>query len=92
MNFEQSLQILGIEKYSERIFHSNSHGELFHLLDYINMANNLKKYKKKYGNTGWFAEWFDSVVEVAEEKWERPESVFQHIEKILSTCNDKPKT
>ena len=77
MNFKESLQILGIEKYSERIFNSNSHGELFHLQTYFILAEGL-------GKTDWFADWFDSVVEFAEENWERPESIFQHIDKIIT--------
>ena len=38
MTFEESLKNLGIEEYADRIFNSNSHGELFHLLDYISLA------------------------------------------------------
>lgn len=67
---------MNIEDYGERIFNSNSHGELFHLMDYIMLAQSLP-------DTSWFREWFVSVVEQAEQKWERPESVFQHITKIL---------
>ncbi len=76
MNFTESLEALGIEKYSDRIFNSNSHGELFHLVDYVVIADAL-------GKTDWFKEWFESVVKEAEETWQRPESVFQHISKIL---------
>ena len=35
MNFEEALKKLNIEDYKEAIFNSNSHGELFHLMDYI---------------------------------------------------------
>ena len=76
MNFKESLQILGIEKYQERIFNSNSHGELFHLIDYIALAGILKDKKD-------FSEWFEITVEYAEKNWKRPESVFQHIPKLL---------
>ncbi len=76
MDFKEALQILGIEKYAERILNSNSHGELFHLPQYFMLAETLK-------NAEWFAEWFEDIVKQAEEKWNRPESIFQHISKIL---------
>jgi len=76
MNFKEATEILGIEKYAERIFNSNSQGELFHLQTYFVLAESL-------GKTKWFAKWFDSVVKFAEENWERPESIFQHIDKII---------
>ena len=74
--FKKALQTLEIEKYYERIFNSNSHGELFHLLDYILLA-------EIFNNEKWFAEWFEEVVKYAEKNWKRPESVFQHIPKLL---------
>ena len=76
MDFKEALTILGIEEYAERIFNSNSHGELFHLQQYFALAETL-------GKTDWFADWFKQIVEFAEKEWERPESVFQHIHKIL---------
>ena len=76
MTFNEALTILGIEEYSERIFNSNSHGELFHLLQYFQLAEAL-------GETDWFGEWFKKTVEIAEKEWKRPESVFQHISKLL---------
>jgi len=76
-NFNEALQVLGIEKYAERIWHSNSHGELFHLEQYVDMANAI-------GETDWFAEWVDHIVKWAEKEWDRPESVFQHLFRILS--------
>lgn len=76
MEFKEALKILGIEKYAERIFNSNSHGELFHLQQYFVLAGLV-------GKTNWFARWFEAVVKQAEKEWKRPESVFQHIEKIL---------
>ena len=79
MTFKEALKILDIEEYEERIFHSNSHGELFHLLDYIIMA---KIYQKMEDKT-WFRPWFIGLVKYAEEHWKRPESVFQHIIKGL---------
>lgn len=76
MTFNEAIGKLGIEEYSERIFHSNSHGELFHLEDYILLA-------ESFDDLSWFKDWFDSVVRLAEENWQRPESVFQHIPQIL---------
>ena len=77
MNFNEALKVLGIEDYAERIFNSNSHGELFHLHQYIQLANLLKE------DTGWFRGWFEETVKWAEENWQRPESIFQHILKTL---------
>ncbi len=76
MNFKEATEILGIERYAERIFKSNSHGELFHLQTYFVLAKHL-------GKTDWFSDWFDEVVKYAEENWERPESIFQHIDKVV---------
>lgn len=74
--FEQALKKLGIEEYSDRILHSNSHGELFHLSDYVVIAECLE-------DSSGFKEWFEEVVKFAEENWKRPESVFQHILKLM---------
>ena len=76
MNFDEALKKLGIEKYSKRIFNSNSHGELFHIQQYSDLAEAII-------DPSWFSEWFDCIVDYAENNWERPESVFQHIVKIL---------
>ncbi len=78
MNFQDALKKLGIEEYAERIFKSNSHGELFHLDQYIVLA-------KMGGDLSWFAPWFESLVQWAENNWERPESIFQHMGQILLT-------
>jgi len=78
MEFVKILEKLGIEKYAKRILNSNSHGELFHIQQYYVLADTLPQ-----GHLDWFPEWFDEVVKYAEENWERPESVFQHIDKIL---------
>ena len=76
MSFIESLQILGIEKYAERIFHSNSNGELFHLEQYIALAEDI-------GKLDCFATWFEHLVSLAEERLEYPEYIFQHIYEIL---------
>ena len=77
MSFKEALKILNIEEYGERIFSSNSHGELFHCADYILLADAFKE------DAEWFKGWFEAVIEWAEKNWDRPESVFQHIPKIL---------
>ncbi|MEQ9091802.1 MAG: hypothetical protein RIE52_11970 [Balneola sp.] len=76
MNLEEVFKKLGIEDYAERIFNSNSRGELFHLEQYFVLAEEVD-------DTEWFAHWFKETVREAEKKWERPESVFQHIGKIF---------
>ena len=73
MTFQKALKILGIEDYAERIWKSNSHGELFHLDQYFIMAKAFKD------DPSWFRPWFESVVHIAEKRWDRPESIFQHI-------------
>jgi len=77
MTFNEALKKLGIEDFGERIFNSNAHGELFHLADYILLAKSVK-------DVSWFRPWFLSVVAVAEQDWERPDSIFQHIGTILA--------
>lgn len=78
MNFKEAFVKLGIEKYGERIFNSNSHGELFHLYDYVELARMFDSIDES-GGIDLFKEWFVVTVKYAEENWERPESVFQHI-------------
>ena len=43
MNFKEALSYLNLEDYSERIFNSNIRGELFHLQDYIVLAEYFKE-------------------------------------------------
>lgn len=83
MTFKEALKVLNIENYENRIFYSNSHGELFHLMDYIMIAETISEKRKEK-----FREWFEEVVRIAEECWDRPESVFQHIVKILNDCEE----
>lgn len=82
MEFKEALKKLGIEKYGERIFNGNSHGELFHLYDYISLAENIE-------DTEWFPEWFDTIIKHAEDNWKRPESVFQHVTTFLKESLNK---
>jgi len=77
MTFQEALQKLNIEDYADRIFNSNSHGELFHCWDYISITKAIKD------DATWFRPWFEEVVKWAEANWERPESIFQHIITIL---------
>lgn len=78
MTFQEALEILNIEDYGERIFNSNSHGELFHLIQYIRLAELFEG-----SDVSKFREWFIEIVKDAEKTWNRPESVFQHIETIF---------
>ncbi len=75
MSFLGALKKLNIEEYAERIWRSNSHGEIMHVFDYIQIAR-LK-------DVNWFRKWFVEVVARAEKEWERPESIFQHIPKLI---------
>lgn len=81
MNIQQALKTLNIEDYSERIFNSNSHGELFHIHGYIFLAEIVSD-MNKVGPFD-FRSWFEDVVKYAESNWPRPDVVFQHIEKIF---------
>ena len=81
MTFKKALTVLGIEDYGRRIFNSNSHGELFHLSDYLCLA--------EMEDVSWFRGWFERAVRFAEENWKRPESVFQHIPKMLELWSKK---
>lgn len=76
MTFKEALKKLDIEDYEERIFNSNSHGELFHIFDYIAIAESLT-------DASWFRAWFVIIVAAAEKNWKRPESVFQHVLRVL---------
>lgn len=77
MNLKEALKILNIEDYEQRIVQSNSHGELFHLDQYFQLAEIFKDSKTN------FREWFVYTVNFAEQNWKRPESIFQHILKAL---------
>ena len=85
MTFEKALKELNIEDYADRIFSSNSHGELCHLNDYVLIAESLEEDKKQY-----FRALFLEAVKYAENNWDRPESMFQHIPGIVIkySCED----
>jgi hypothetical protein len=74
---KDALKRLGVNDFRERIFNSNSHGELSHLLDYAIMSSWMKDEELLK-----FRPWFLLVVKWAGETWEYPEYVFQHIKKI----------
>jgi len=76
MTFKKVLKKLNIEDYEKRIFNSNSHGELFHIQDYIILAS-------FDGDMSWFRDWFTNLIKWTDENCERPESVFQHIPELL---------
>jgi hypothetical protein len=80
MNLQTALETLDIADYGERIFRSNSHGELFHLMDYAMLADVFSPTGEKVSS---FRPWFQATVKFAEENWSRPESIFQHIPKML---------
>lgn len=79
MTFKGALEKLGIQDFEERVYNSNSRGELFHIYDYIAIAQALEASNE----LDRFREWFVAVVREAEETHNRPASVFQHILKIL---------
>lgn len=83
ISLDEVFKILNIEEYKERILNSNSHGETFHLVDYIIIAQEIRDKPEKIAE---FKVFFENVVAFANENWARPESVFQH---ILSICNGK---
>lgn len=80
MTFKEALKILNIEEYQERIFNSNSSGELYHLQDYIGLANFFKDYPTA---VPYFKKYFEEAVEDAYKNWERPQSIFQHLKEIF---------
>lgn len=84
-SFDEALDILGIEEFRGRIFNSNSHGELLHLFEYQSMAAWIKSLPKedKWGMLVVFKARFKQAVKFAEENWQRPESVFQHLNHLF---------
>jgi hypothetical protein len=77
LTFEEVLQILGISEYETAIMNSNSHGELFFIEQYYRLASII-------GKTLWFSRWFKMKVRHAKLHWKRPESVYQHLIKLLA--------
>lgn len=83
LSFKSALKKLNIEDYGARIFNSNSHGELMHLMDYIDLAANIKN------DPEWFRPLFVACVTFAEAEWSRPESCFQHMPRLLREMANK---
>lgn len=80
LSFKESLEILGIEKYSDDIWNSNSNGELFHTYDYIDFAKAMQpRFKENPNLKELFKKTFNEGIEQANKNWSRPASVFQHI-------------
>lgn len=79
MTFADALKRLRIEEYGDRIFNSNSHGELFHIYDYIQLADSIQSDEQAAA----FREWFVAIVEWTAQNWKRPELVYQHIPRLL---------
>ena len=80
-SFGECLEILGIEEFRERIFHSNSYGELFHLADYYHIA---KMVDDGILEKESFSSWVKELVQFAEKEWKRPESIFQHVPRFIN--------
>ena len=80
-DFDHALRELNIEDYRIRILESNSHGEMMHLTDYVNLATVCRDHNVLHEFRGYF----EKVVKHAEENWERPESIFQHMPRSLGT-------
>lgn len=78
MTFPESLQILGIADFEERIYNSNSHGELMHLADYHMMAAEFPPEMLPY-----FRTIFLSIVDYCGKNWRHPESCFQHMPELF---------
>ena len=83
MTLQDALKVLGIEEYAQRILNSSSRGELFHIEQYFTLAKAFKSINVTESNVKDFAKWFRYIVEWAEENWDRPESIFQHITRVL---------
>lgn len=77
MNFIEALKYLKIEEYAERIFNSNSRGELFHLQDYIDLAEFCELYSEHY-DTKDFKEMFVNMVNANND-----DSIMQHIPSLV---------
>lgn len=87
MTFDEALKILNIEKYKESIWNSSSNGELFFIMDYINMAKIVKKQPEE--ERIWFPLAFEMCEEFARKNWKRPESWYQHMPKMISSLFKK---
>lgn len=78
-SFDEALKVLNIEDYRDRIFNSSSTGELAFLQEYIWLAETLSN----IGEVEVFRDLFLALVNEANEKWERPESIYQYIPSLI---------
>ena len=76
MTFTEALKVLGIEDYAERIWKCNSHGELFHIEQYIQLVEEVLY---DVEDKSWFRPWFESVLK----KLNNDQLVFQKMLEIL---------
>ena len=81
MTFDEALEKLRITDLRNRIWNSNSHGELFHLGDYIAIAEHAQDDELRMAING---ELIRESVSFAESNWSNPEHVFQHMPKMLN--------
>lgn len=81
-NFVQSaksaVERLKLSEYWERIFNSSSRGELWFLEKYIRLNAAVKD-----DDIDEIKGFFDVAIKEIEETWERPESMWQHPEKMI---------
>jgi len=88
MNLDEALKFLNIEEFYKDIYHSSSTGELFHLYDYIVIAERLERIAIREGidpmeHGKWFGWFFRMIVDWAKENWNRPQSIYQHMITML---------
>ena len=84
MNFKEALDILKIPEFEDRIINSNSKGELMHVVQYYEMAELVKNLESSHDwLADYFSKWFKAIVEAVKKEWKRPESVYQHVEKLF---------
>ncbi len=79
MTFCDALKTLNIEDYGDRIFNSNSSGELAHCQDYIDFAEEYTRIEC----ASEFRPLFLMYVKYAEQTWAHPEHCFQHLPRGL---------
>ena len=95
----EAFELMGISHLHGRAFHSNSHGELFHMMDYVEIAQRAQDTGKELAKESTIAEVTDEqhvslhlmvvgqlivfVVEFADKHWDRPDTVFQHMPRMM---------
>ncbi len=79
-SLKDALKVLQIEDFEERIIHSSSRGELFHIIDYISLAKSVEEDLSVATEVEVVIR---DAVSYAEKHWKRPESVFQHLREMF---------